>query len=358
MLSLGVTFAEVNVTGTLDQGLANIKGTLAGVETDKYSGLMSAYSSSFITFSGNEDLGSGLKVNFKFENKLDLNGGSLLGSNAVPTYNNSGLVNGFDTAWNSKLTGGQNREAWVGISGDVGEVKLGTQYTPAFSTAAGTDPQGVDNLLGWSPLLVLAGNSAISNSQALTYVSPNLNGFSIELQGTYGGADTAGAGSSAGDGAGLSLNYASGPFTAGYAQHQDTYSEAGTLSGPFGSLGASGNQAAIGDSVKTEVIALTYDLGMAKLTYLNTASTVNNDKVRVDTIGVNIPLGAFTLGYSNSAGTTKAAGHADVSSQGQQLGVYYSFSKRTNAYFLYSTLKDTTNDADVTSSALGIKHSF
>ena len=343
----------------LDQGLTNIKATAAGVDGAKYSGLMSASSSSFITFSGNEDLGSGLKASFKVENKLDLNGGSLLGSNAVNTLNNGVL--GSNTPWNSQLTGGQNREAWVGLSGEFGEVKLGTQYTPAFLTAVGTDPQGADNLLGWSPLLVLAGNSAISNGQALTYASPNLNGFSLEVQGTYGGNNTAGAGSSAGDGTGWSLNYGSGPFTAGYAQHQDTYTTATTLAGPFTGLtnnAAGRNAAAIGDTVKTEVTALTYDLGMAKLTYLNTTSGVNNDKIRIDTVGANIPLGTFTLGYSNSASTTKAPGGNDVSTQGQQLGVYYSFSKRTNAYFLYSTLKDTTNDFAVTSSALGIKHNF
>ncbi|NBQ40198.1 MAG: porin [Alphaproteobacteria bacterium] len=87
-------------------------------------------------------MGNGLKASFKFENGLGLNGTNLLAAN-------SGV-------WNNVSSG--NREAWVGLSGDIGNLQVGFQYAPVFNTAVGTDPNGANNVAGWSPFTVIFGN--------------------------------------------------------------------------------------------------------------------------------------------------------------------------------------------------------
>ena len=343
--------ADVAITGNIDQAITNIKSSTSGTDYSNTTGLMSAYSPSFITFTGSEDLGSGLKANFKLENGLGINSTDLLAAN----------IN-----WNNVSS--SNREAWVGVSGDFGSVQFGNQYAPVFNTAAGTDPNGVNNVAGWLPFTVIYGNGALGNSNAITYTSPSLAGVTVQLQQVYGTTDTLGAGvsaSSAHDGTGLSINYAAGPFTAGYAQHQKSLSTSGFLYGPTtqtstaAALGSTNGAAAAndGDIVKTSVFALTYDLGVAKVSYLNTLAELNSENVRVDTMGVTLPLGAVTVGYSYSNGQTTADA-GNVKFNGQQLGVYYAFSKRTTAYFSYNTAKDTTADDLITTTAVGIKHSF
>ncbi len=305
---------------------------------------MSVYTPSFITFTGSEDIGEGLKANFKLENGLGLNSTNLLANN---------------TNWNNGSSA--NREAWVGLSGGFGSLQLGNQYSPVFLTSAGTDPNAVNNVNGWLPFMVIYGNGQLVNTNAVTYSSPSMNGFALQVQAIYGTNETVGAGKSAGDGSAWSINYASGPFTAGVASGANQLSTAKVLTGPAtqGTTTNGTHAGAVGDTVTTQVAALTYDLGMAKLTYLNTSSTLNDDSVRVDTFGLTVPVGAINIGYSTSSGTTKIKSAADVSSTGQQLGVYYSFSKRTTGYFSYNVAKDTNGgDNSTTATAIGLRHTF
>ena len=346
-------FAEVTITGNIDQAVTNIKGTVVGADYSNTTGLMAVSTPSFITFAGSEDLGNGLKASFKLENGLGLNGTNLLAANA--------------TTWNNVSSA--NREAWVGLSGEMGNLQVGFQYAPVFNTAVGTDPNGANNVAGWSPFAVIFSNGGGQNLNAVTYTSPNMNGFSAQIQQVYGTNDTTngsgGTAQSAGDALGWSINYTSGALTAGYAEHQKALTTTGYLAGPTTTIVAAAyntstngvSLAKDGDKVKTSVAAVSYDVGAAKLTYLYTKASLNEENVRVDTYGVTVPLGATSLNYSYSTGKTKNT-NEDVNFNGQQLGVYYAFSKRTTGYLSYNTSKDTTNDDSLTSVGLGIRHSF
>ena len=351
-------FAEVTISGNIDQAITNIKSSQAGNDYSNSTGLMAVSTPSWITFAGSEDLGNGLKASFKLENGLGINGANLLAANAATAGTNSN--------WNNVSS--SNREAWVGLSGDMGNLQVGFQYAPLFNTAVGTDPNGANNVAGWSPFSVIFGNGGGQNLNAVTYTSPNMNGFSAQIQQVYGTNDTdnmAGTAVNAGDAIGWSINYSSGALTAGYAEHQAALSgAAGFLHGPTtvvdtaaAATSTNGALGSDGDKIKTSVAAVTYDVGAAKLTYLYTKASLNDENVRVDTYGVVIPLGATSLNYSYSTGKTKAAA-GDVSFNGQQFGAYYSFSKRTTGYLSYNTSKDTTNDDSITSVGLGIRHSF
>ena len=355
-MSLGVSFAEVTITGNIDQAIASGKGVALGKDKVSATGLMAVWTPSWITFAGSEDLGDGLKANFKLENGLGLNGANLLAGNAS-------TPSGADAPWNNVSS--NNREAWVGVSGAFGNIQLGNQYSPVFNTAVGTDPNGANNVVGWLPFNVINGNKQLANTNAVTYTSPAFNGFTLQAQAIYGTKDTVpdnNLPASAGDGSAWSINYANGPFAAGIASGSNQLTDTlTTLSGPttYGGTANGTNAGAIGDTVSTQVGALSYDAGMAKLSYLYTYATLNDDSVRVDTVGLTVPFGSFNFGYSASSGTTKSKTKTDVSSNGQQLGVYYSFSKRTTAYFSYDLAKDTNGgDNKTTGTAIGLRHSF
>jgi predicted porin len=218
---------------------------------------------------------------------------------------------------------------------------------------------------------VIYGNKQLENANAVTYTSPSLNGFTLQAQAIYGTKETvtSGTATSAGDGSAWSINYANGPLTAGVAagSNQKTASDFSGLSltGPqtyttstyAKTFGA--NAASVGDTVTTQVAAITYDLGLTKLSYLSTNASLNDDSVTVNTFGLSVPLGAFNIGYTASSGTTKSKNSSDVSSNGQQLGVYYSFSKATTAYLSYNFAKDTNGgDNTTTSTAVGLRYAF
>ena len=71
-------------------------------------------------FKGAEDLGGGMKANFQLEAAIATDSGA--------TGGNSGTGNTSATA--APLTFA--RQAWAGVSGGFGEVRVGRQYTPSY----------------------------------------------------------------------------------------------------------------------------------------------------------------------------------------------------------------------------------
>ena len=130
MAAVTGAMADVTLSGNVNQGYTTDKITSAANATTKTTGLKSASAGSFLTFAGNEDLGSGLKASFKIETGMGMN--------------NAGDVVG--AAVDGSAAG--NREAWVALAGGFGSVTLGNQYTQAFLTVAAVDPNGVNNMAG------------------------------------------------------------------------------------------------------------------------------------------------------------------------------------------------------------------
>jgi predicted porin len=105
---------------------------------------------------GSEDLGGGLKAIFDLESGIS-------------------LANGGYSASNGNFWG---RQAWVGLAGNFGQVKLGTQFSPFFLTLFDSDPRYFSS--SGSGNLVYADNVAftgVANSNAVSYSSPKLAGF-------------------------------------------------------------------------------------------------------------------------------------------------------------------------------------
>ena len=159
-------------------------------------------------FQGSEDLGGGLKANFRLE----------MGQNTDVGGNDS-LVGQFF-----------QREARLGLSGSFGSLDAGRQYSPLFNLQAANDQFFVAGV-GSNYALISNGFTRVSNS--LRWSSPSMSGFSATF--LYGLGDT-GAPASAGAAAngrtlqesttdpkeigrhtGLNLRYANGPLNIGYA---------------------------------------------------------------------------------------------------------------------------------------------
>ncbi|NPT47250.1 porin [Paraburkholderia sp. 1N] len=137
---------------------------------------------------GVEDLGSGLKAEFRLESGINVANG------------------GFNSS-NGNFFG---RQAWVGLDGDFGAVKAGLQRSPFFIALYESDPRNYSGFA--SALLLYAENVAVTgafNSNAVTYTSPKLAGFQGQAMLALGGS----AGDfSAGRQWSGSLKYENGPL--------------------------------------------------------------------------------------------------------------------------------------------------
>lgn len=290
----GAAFAQSSVSlyGIADIALTKAKGTSAQLTSGGVSG-------SRLGFKGTEDLGGGLKANFLFEEGIDLTTGALKG-------------NGF------------NRQAYVGLSGGFGEVKLGNVYTAYDDISGATNPV-FDSVL--SPTVVWASTGYISNPNSnIYYASPSFGGVS-------------GAVSYALDGSkqkvtSVNVKYEGGPVYVGFG-YQD---EADRTGKKFTRVNGS------------------YDLGVVKLLagYGQVKPEVGA-KTNEYSFGVDVPLGsALTLSTGLASSKVDVDGSENMNSVA--LGVTYSMSKRTTLYTGFR--KENKAAGDTSLFAAGVKHTF
>jgi predicted porin len=347
-----VTGAMANATiyGNIDQAYSKSTTTVAGVQTKNTTG-MSSYQmgSSQIGVKGEEDLGGGLKASFLHEM-------------GVNTETNT-----------SEIT----RQAYVGLSGGFGAVRIGKQYSAAFFNMLNADPFGATG--GTGALYVvnqLVGNGVgadnpLRQDQAIQYELPTfVPGMRAVVTKVFAGKDTGnGSGAKTGDSTGFGIVYASGPLNAGYTTDSITAQSIAAIKSvtavpAYGSVAAvaavAGVDAAAGSKTKLTTTTLSYDLGMAKVSY-GDAKIMNSGKgVKTSMTGIAVPLGAATLMATQSTGTANALA-GDIKLKGTQYGANYALSKRTIAYF-HSNNSTSTTAANVATKVkgfgLGVHHSF
>jgi predicted porin len=157
----GIAHAQSSVTlyGMVDAGLqytsrrTNSSGSNAG---SAIAMIDSGIGPSEFGLKGTEDLGDGMKANFDLESGISVA--------------NGGLSNG-----NGNFFG---RQAWVGLSGNFGEVRLGEQFSPFFMSLYDSDPRGFSEF--GSSLSIFGDNALFSgavSTNAIIYTSPELSGL-------------------------------------------------------------------------------------------------------------------------------------------------------------------------------------
>jgi predicted porin len=369
--------STVTMYGVVDMGIANLKDSLtapaalglaANGDYTKNGVQQGTMSNSRIGFKGTEDLGGGLKADFKLELAVlpDEKAGSL-----------------------------STRVGTVGLSGNFGAVTIGRQYTPYFDTQNAMDLAGNLNATpGYVVNAHIFDGGRASNS--VKYASPTFGGFTALAIVGAGTATSAATGTAAAVGAGAGTEtvnsngnqaegkmfglagiYAAGPLVAGLA-YNDITNPSKNATIPLGGIGlitassASGaNTIGFGvgsDEVKTWAAGVSYDFAVVKasVAYSNLTDTLAG-RSDLTSKGYNFsiaaPFGATTLvanlGRANVQG---GALGLDTTITGFQLMANYALSKRTTAYAVAG--RDTTNDSafgDVlvrTSTAVGVRHTF
>ena len=269
-----------------------------------------------IGLKGVEDLGSGLKVGFNFEQGLDLD--------------NGGTVNG--TTW--------GREANVWVGGDSwGRVKLGRSLSPSYNGLAAYELTGAANYSVVANTYGFVGAGARNDSQ-ISYASPNWGGFGFEV--AYISKNDIGANKwdanvtykNGGLGVGLSANKMSG-YKANYALGAKY---------DFGSFAVGGsfqeNRNYLGSNVTIGGVAPVLAAG-------------DNYTRRGVTLGGQAKFGAAALTLDLSRDLKHSFDGFDQKKYTN--GVFeakYALSKRTFVYGAYLRLDGTNNYG------VGIRHNF
>lgn len=319
----GAAMAQSSVTvyGIADIWFGSSKSGLNGNSTTVLQS--GGVSGSRFGFKGTEDLGGGLKANFLLEQGFQLD---------------TGAANDAAKAF--------SRQAYVGLSGGFGEVKLGNVYT-AYDDISGLTNGAFDSVLS-------ANNNVFRSTRysnpgnTVYYSTPAFGGFSGAVSYSLDENNAANVEATA-----LHVKYEDGPIYVGAAYQRQ---KAG----------------GVGDAVKFGRINGSYDFGVAKLlvSYGKTNADDANDpatilgKTNEYLIGVDVPLGgALTLSADYATSKTKSLVAANRSKRsGYGVALAYGLSKRTTVYtgFHSDTEKDgagTKTDKNTTY-AVGLKHTF
>ncbi|WP_206955886.1 porin [Trinickia acidisoli] len=169
----GASHAQGSVTlyGVLDAGLLYTSKTLdsaTGTNAGHQLSLIDGGSAgSRFGIKGAEDLGGGTQVIFDLESGIS-------------------IVNGGFANSDGNFFG---RQAWIGLTGHLGTVQAGLQYSPFVLSLINTDPRNVSYFGSAAPIYV--GNvldTGLFNPNAVSYTSPVIGGLQGSAMLALGGA--------------------------------------------------------------------------------------------------------------------------------------------------------------------------
>lgn len=322
LVSAASAQTSITVYGQADAAVVGESGGPAGSLTKVTSG--AAYGSR-LGFKGTEDLGGGLAAMYVLESGINIDNGS---------SGQGGLLFG--------------RQAFVGLSSELGSLKLGRQYTPLDIMIFTADPFS-NGTAGRAQNVFTQGYLPRFNN-GVVYSTPNWHGVTADL--SYGFGETPGN-SAANRYTAASLGYARGKIYARLA-HQKS------------------NDASATGSVRNTVLVGMVDFGPARLHLgysVNKRSTLglttfdSNDVM----VGVQVPYGAgkFIVSYAHK--NDKLAVDKDASQSA--IGYVHNLSKRTMLYAAYARIRNKNGAAYTVGNAteagsgnagrnLGIRHVF
>lgn len=317
--------STATVYGLADIWFGNVKtDNGAGVTTSTTKLDSGGVNTSRWGLKGSEDLGGGLKANFKLEQGFALD---------------TGLV-GTGTAGQVAGTQAFDRQTWVGLSGGFGEVQFGKVWSAYDDVSGASDAMFDSPALAPMNIIFASGGYTDRPINGLRYTSPEMSGFtgafSYSLDEGVGTSKTA-----------LSLSYGAGPLTAQFG-----YQKEATV--------------AVANDVSFTRLGATYDfhVATAKLTYgkADNIANVSGAGASEWQLGADFPVSAaLTL----SASYAKSDDNANTitpnqSRKGFGLGAAYTLSKRTFLYGGLTHTSATTAGVDATGDryAMGIQHKF
>ncbi len=310
---------------------------------------------SFIGFSGVEDLGGGLKAEFALESFLGVDNGANVSNQA------------------GKFWG---RASWVGLSGGFGRVILGQYDNALFVSGLSYNPFG--SSMTYSPTMrhfynlgSTSTKKTVNLSQtdtgwvdSITYESPNFAGFTAALQfspkesssNTHSNSYT------------VSGAYNNGPLSV-----MAVYVDAGT-SPTNGKIGAD-DAFAYPTEFRAANLGASYDFGVVKAfgqftrfkyyasNPLESSETLIDPnlsgivKADVWQLGVSVPVTASGTVLASYGEAKFKAEDGSAKSKILSLGYDHALSKRTSVYAAFTREKLTDLDSG-RAIAVGVKHNF
>jgi predicted porin len=324
------TAQSVTVYGIMDTGIQRYD---AGADTFTRAN-DNALATSRLGFRGTEDLGGGLRANFQLEGQLNLAGGR---------------VGSTSTADNEIF----NREAWVGISGGLGEVRIGRQdVTYAQDIDTGVSQFGNFGNRATNGTAIELGSD---QKNVIKYISPRVAGFTAQLG--YASSNAPGATTDGtGDQKGAYLRYDRGALSL-HAGHQQNDGATSAAERDFTTYGA------------------TYNFGFATagVTYARGDVSTTGDIESTNTqASVRVPLANGLAAHAIYAVAKNGTQADNNQGRGYTIGVTKALSKRTTLYAAYTSVDNESNSSmampgttapasaglDTKAYTAGISHSF
>jgi len=336
MAAVTGAMADATIYGTIDQAIQSDKTTAGIAKADTKRAITGSLNGgSAIGFKGTEDLGEGLKASFLTEFGVETSG-----------------------QYGSTIS---NRQSFVGLEGGFGSVNVGRQYSNTFLATCGFDIAGCPALVGNLAIFtILDSDTDVRRSNQINYNLPSfVPGLSVQVGKSYGEVTKVGANAvnNAGDGTNYTLSYTTGPLAATIASETRDNN-----AGP--GLYVNTPAASTTSKRKSSVTGLSYDAGVAKVTYTAAKTTVGAGATsKGSNVGISVPLSqATTIGYESGTGETNAARSTVSKLKASTLSLNYSLSKRTLAYARVASHAETAatgvNTLKINQSAVGILHNF
>jgi len=389
--------SSVTVYGILDVGYVSSSSRDGATKIQKSAFGNGAETTSRLGFKGTEDLGGGTSAFFTVELGLTPMNSNLSGGTAEDAFQRTSQASG---------TAIDNRQSFVGLKKNgIGQVALGRQYTPVFTSAAKTSPGQYNNVVGD---MVYAGASSVyasstaatsgnnngigftnRASNAITVASDKFAGFSASAMAAQNNQDrtqttTAGTGTTNWNGWGVGAEYtwnkllvntAYQSFNTDYATGVANTSAAklslGGTAAPAAVLSGTGTVFAAGQTRDNQTyVGATYDFGILK-SYVqwvnrkvreNDSATLSRNAQQIGVRGNFTPTIEAWASIGNGSVKSTLTSSQSANFTGWQLGSNYLLSKRTNLYAIYGQTQTSSTSmsgsAGASQYALGVRHTF
>lgn len=369
--------SSVTISGNLDAGAKFVSApTSANSGAGPTNGSSQAIagsntSTNAIVFKGTEDLGGGMKANFV----LEMNP-SLVQSSSAANAQASAVYTGTPF----------NGEQFLGLSGNFGEVKLGTPNSGFFVVSGMAQPFGTalggGFSSGWGRLGTvgygvnqtiqgqLASNRIIRHEKTIQYTSPTMSGFKAMVEYAAGNDYSATATSNSETWKNLAVTYSNGPLNIGYSWANVAVG-AYSVDIPYtGALALATTSLPANSSITYNMLSANYAFGATTVYggYTTTKHNAGDNQVTVEdasswNLAAKYALSANTNLMANFVQrNTNLYGVGGARVYG--LGADYLLSKRTNLYARYENIDNNTGGlatagGSVTNTtAVGVRHQF
>jgi predicted porin len=332
-------FAQTTVTlsGNMDVAGSNYGGTMYGNKGTTFTTGYGTSSTSVINLIATEDLGAGYSVTAKY----GIDPRTLTNDGYAVTNNTRMDLTGATTANQSTIATGLGRdEAFIGIAGAFGDVKLGAPNALSLDVHGLSSPLGTGIGSGYS----LVGQSttmwqAVAQTRydrSIRYNSPAINGITGSVVYAPGNDEAA------------VLNADSVSYAARATPNNRTMTELGLryANGPL-------NIGFVNVSRTAQTNATGW-IAMAASTS-GLTSTFGYVATKTNSIGVNYSLGSTTLYYGWANGDSIASTTTQTKAQGSRLAVKQSLGSM-DLIAQFNTVKSTTSaGAATTAKVSGIR---